>query len=122
MIHEPEFSQIAQHWANVVLIWIGFGSLAGLAARIILPVREPSSPLPTMALGIAGSALGLAILSWANGNRPFNPISPLGLLAATGGAVLLLAGHQIVLVLRPKPEEKDEPAEKSPSPSGRGSG
>ena len=56
MIHEPEFSQIAQHWANVVLIWIGFGSLAGLAARIILPVREPSSPLPTMALGIAGSA------------------------------------------------------------------
>ena len=51
-----EFSQVAQHWANVVLIWIGFGSLAGLLARVVLPVREPSSPLPTLALGIAGSA------------------------------------------------------------------
>ena len=54
-MHELEFSQVAQHWANVLFIWIGFGSLAGLAARIILPVREPSSPLPTLALGIAGS-------------------------------------------------------------------
>ena len=77
-MHEPAFSQVAQNWANVVLIWIGFGSLAGLAARIILPVREPSSPLPTLALGIAGSALGLAILSWTNGNRSLNPISSLG--------------------------------------------
>ena len=73
---ELELSQAAQHWAIVVLVWVGFGSLAGLLARIVLPVREPSRPLPTLAVGIAGSALGLAVLSWMLGDRPLNPSVP----------------------------------------------
>jgi uncharacterized membrane protein YeaQ/YmgE (transglycosylase-associated protein family) len=104
---EFEFSQAAQHWANVGLIWIGFGSLAGLLARIVLPVREPSTALPTLALGIAGSALGLAILSWALGPRPLNPISPLGMLAAAGGALVLLVLYQVVHAVGGKAAERD---------------
>ena len=81
-----EFSQLAQHWVAVVLIWIGLGTLAGLLARLIVPVREPSHPLPALALGIAGSAVGLFVLSRCMGARTLDPISPLGFFAAGGGA------------------------------------
>jgi len=60
-----ELSITAQHWVAVVLIWVGLGSLAGLLARIVLPVREPSGPLPTLTLGITGTAVGLGVLSWS---------------------------------------------------------
>ena len=111
LIADLEFSPVAQHWASVVLIWIGLGSLAGLLARIVLPVREPSSPLPTLALGIAGSAVGLAILSWASGTRGLNPISPLGVLAAAGGACVLLVLYQVVHVLGGKAADSDGQAD-----------
>jgi uncharacterized membrane protein YeaQ/YmgE (transglycosylase-associated protein family) len=87
---EFELSQAAQHWVNVVLIWVGFGAMAGLLAMIILPVKQPSSPVGTMILGIAGSLIGLLGLSWILQGRQFNPISPIGFIAATVGAFLLL--------------------------------
>jgi len=102
---ELELSQTAQHWVNVVLIWIGFGALAGLLARVMLPVRHPSGALPTLALGIVGSALGLLALSLLFAERAINPISPLGLLAATAGALLLLILCQVVYACRPKRKE-----------------
>lgn len=86
----PELSPAVQHWVNVVLIWVGFGSLAGLLARVVLPLREPSGPLPTLTLGIAGSAFGLGLLTWLLGGKEHNPISPIGFLAATSGSLLLL--------------------------------
>ena len=90
----PELSPDAQTWLQIVLVWIGFGSLAGLLARMLLPFREPSSPLATLTLGITGSAVGLGVLSWVQGGGPSNPICPIGFLAAAGGAAgLLLAFH-----------------------------
>jgi uncharacterized membrane protein YeaQ/YmgE (transglycosylase-associated protein family) len=104
----PELSPIAQSWVNIVLIWIGFGSLAGLLARVSLPLQEPSGSLPTLTLGIAGSAIGLGLLSWIQGGGPANPIGPLGFLAAVGGAFgLLLFYHFLrVVVHRQHPEEE----------------
>jgi uncharacterized membrane protein YeaQ/YmgE (transglycosylase-associated protein family) len=87
---ELELSQTAQHWVNVVLIWVGFGTLAGLLAMLILPVKRPSHPAATVVLGIAGSTLGLLGLTWALQGRQFNPISPLGFIAAAAGAFVLL--------------------------------
>ena len=81
----PEFSPVAQAWLQVILVWIGFGSLAGLLARMLLPFREPSSPLAPLTMGITGSAAGLGLLSWLQNGGPSNPISPIGFLAATGG-------------------------------------
>ncbi len=92
----PELSPAAQQWLNVVLIWVGFGSLAGLLARVVLPFREPTGPLPSLTLGIAGSAAGLGGLAWATGQRILNPISPLGFLAATGGALVLLVLYRLL--------------------------
>jgi uncharacterized membrane protein YeaQ/YmgE (transglycosylase-associated protein family) len=87
---ELELSPAAQHVVYVALIWIGFGTLAGLLAVFILPLRQPSGPVATLLLGIVGSVLGLWALTWFFQGRSLNPISPLGFLAATAGAFLLL--------------------------------
>lgn len=85
-----ELAEPAQHWVNVVLIWVGFGTLAGLLARAILPVAPPSGPVLTLACGIVGSLIGLLALSLLLSGPQLNPISPLGFLAATAAALLLL--------------------------------
>jgi len=86
----PELSQDAQHWVNVVLIWVGLGTMAGLLAKAVLPIREPAGSVATLLVGIAGSAIGLLVLSCFFSGRQLNPISPLGFLAATTGALFLL--------------------------------
>ena len=60
---ELELSQSAQQWVNVVLIWIGFGALAGLLAKSILPGRDPAGAVATLVIGIAGSTIGLLVLT-----------------------------------------------------------
>ena len=103
---EFEFSQTAQHWVNVVLIWVGFGALAGLAARIILPTGRSAGSVATLLLGIAGSMIGLLALVFLPGGRRLNPISPLGFLAATAGAFLLLILYRLLLAYLDKGRKK----------------
>ena len=97
----PEFdlSNAAQQWVNIVLIWVGFGTLAGLLAKVVLPVRHPSGPVPTLFLGIVGSMIGLLALTPFCDHRQLNPISPLGFLAATAGAFVLLMGYRLLASL-----------------------
>jgi uncharacterized membrane protein YeaQ/YmgE (transglycosylase-associated protein family) len=85
-----EFSPAAQHWINVVLIWIGFGTLAGLLAMVLLPIKRPEHPLGMLLLGILGSTVGLLGLTYLLSGRQFNPISPVGFAAATVGAFAVL--------------------------------
>jgi uncharacterized membrane protein YeaQ/YmgE (transglycosylase-associated protein family) len=105
-----ELSPAAQQVVNVVLIWIGFGTLAGLFAVVILPVRHPSGPIATLLLGIIGSVMGLFALTWFFRGRPLNPISPLGFLAAAAGASLLhilFRGCQACLAKKKQDEETE---------------
>jgi len=102
---ELELSQQAQQWVNVVLIWVGFGALAGLLAKALLPVREPSGPLAVLLLGIVGSTAGLLALSLLPFGMKLNPISPLGFFAAAGGAFALLIGYQPLRAWLRKREE-----------------
>ena len=88
-----ELSAEAQHWANVVLIWIGLGSVTGLIAKLLLPVREPSSAAGTLVIGTLGSTAGLAALSLSVHSRPMNPISPVGFFAACVGAIILMLAY-----------------------------
>ncbi len=108
-----EFSQLAQHWVNVVLIWVGFGALAGLLAKVLLPIREPSGSLSVLLLGISGSMVGLLSLSLLPVGRELNPISPLGFLAATLGAFALLMGYQTFCTVFRKPQEGESEHEGS---------
>lgn len=111
---EIEFSPMAQQWVNVVLIWIGFGTLAGLAAKMILPGRDPNGPMGTILLGIIGSTIGLAILSklvtFTCTNHPMNPISPMGMIAAVAGAFASLIAYRVAIacIMIERNEEPDE--------------
>lgn len=112
---ELDFSQTAQQWVNVSLIWIGFGTLAGLAAKTILPGRDPKGTVATILIGVAGSTLGLGILSrfvkLAGTGQLANPISPLGMIAAVAGAFALLIGYRITIacIMIERNEEAEEP-------------
>jgi uncharacterized membrane protein YeaQ/YmgE (transglycosylase-associated protein family) len=92
---ELPLSPVAQQWIYVVLIWVGFGTLAGLLATVIFPLRRFVSPYLAIVIGIVGSTIGLLGLSWLFPGRPLDPISPLGFLAATIGAFLLLVLHRL---------------------------
>ena len=81
--------QPAQYWFIVVLIWIGFGTLAGLLAKALLPTRQPSSAVVVITLGIVGTVIGPLVLSVV-GLHLQNPLGPVGLLASIGGALLLM--------------------------------
>ncbi len=89
-----ELSPAAQQWTNVVLIWLGFGIVAGLLAKALIPGREPAGPVGTLVVGVMGSFVGPLGLSLAMGSSDFNPISPLGLLASVGGAGVLLLAYR----------------------------
>ncbi len=111
---ELEFSEAAQQWVNVVLIWIGFGTLAGLAAKTILPGRDPKGTVATILLGTLGSTLGLAILSkfatFSGTAHSMNPISPPGMIAAVIGAFAMLIAYRvgIACIMIERNEEPDD--------------
>ena len=92
---ESALSPAAQQWICVVLVWVGFGTLAGLLATVIFPFRRCVSPFLAMVIGIVGSTIGLLGLSWLFPDRPLNPITPLGFLAATMGAFGLLVLYRL---------------------------
>jgi uncharacterized membrane protein YeaQ/YmgE (transglycosylase-associated protein family) len=92
---ELALSPATQQWINVVLIWVGFGTLAGLLATVIFPMRRSIGPFLAIVMGIAGSTLGLLGLSWLLPGRVQNPISPLGFLAAAIGAFVLLLLYRL---------------------------
>ena len=92
---EPAFSPTAQQWIYIVLVWVGFGALAGLLATVLFPMRRSVSPFLAIVVGIVGSTIGLFGLSWLFPDKTLNPISPMGFLAAAIGAFLLLALYRL---------------------------
>ncbi|NUQ62890.1 MAG: GlsB/YeaQ/YmgE family stress response membrane protein [Pirellulales bacterium] len=106
-MHEFQLSSAAQQWVNVVLIWVGFGTLAGLLARVLVPGREPAGAAGTIVIGILGSTAGPFALTYLLKRPDFNPISPVGFLAAIAGAFVLLIGYRLLLAMR-RPQEAEE--------------
>lgn len=94
----PQYEQ----WAHLLLEWVGFGTVVGLLAKAIMPGRDPGGAVVTLALGIAGTVIGLGMLGYFYPGPHITPISPLGLAVATGGSFILLliykllAGHWFI--------------------------
>jgi uncharacterized membrane protein YeaQ/YmgE (transglycosylase-associated protein family) len=87
--------QVIHDWAFVGLAWIGFGTLVGLAAKLIMPGHNQGGPLATVILGAIGTAVGCGLLALAAGMK-VSPLSLWGFLAATAGAFLLLFVHRLL--------------------------
>lgn len=91
-----EFTEVATRWANDILIWVGFGTIVGLLAKAIMPGRDPGGTVATLAMGIGGSVIGCGVLAYFIEGHRVTPISPMGLLVATGGAFVLLFFYRLL--------------------------
>ena len=87
---DPHLSQIFEHAARELLMWIGFGTLVGLSAKAIMPGRDPGGAIGTLMMGIAGSLSGCGVVLLFDTSLQITPISPIGFAAGIGGAFLLL--------------------------------
>ncbi|QDT37911.1 GlsB/YeaQ/YmgE family stress response membrane protein [Stratiformator vulcanicus] len=79
-----------------LLVWVGFGTLVGLAAKAIMPGRDPGGSIATFMMGIAGCIIGCGILMFFFNDVSVTPISPLGFAVGTGGAFLLLFFYRLL--------------------------
>ena len=93
---DGNFQQVLEHAAHEVLVWVGFGTLTGLAAKAIMPGRDPGGAVGTMLMGIAGCVIGCGTLLFFNHEARVTPISFWGFWAATGGAFVILAFYKIL--------------------------
>jgi uncharacterized membrane protein YeaQ/YmgE (transglycosylase-associated protein family) len=88
--------ELARHWANDVLLWIGFGTVVGLLAKAIMPGRDPGGALTTLLLGVAGCVIGLGTLKFFWEGAHVSPISLIGFLVGTAGAFFLLFFYRLL--------------------------
>lgn len=98
-MEQADLVVVAEQWAHLVLVWIGFGTVAGLAAKAIMPGRDPGGAVATLMMGIGGSVVGSGTLMLLWEGTRVTPVSPLGFVVATAGAFIILffykmlAGH-----------------------------
>ena len=93
---DANLMDVAQQAAHELLVWIGFGTLVGLTAKAIMPGRDPGGAIGTLLMGIAGSLIGCGVLLLFDTSFKISPISPVGFLAGTAGAFLLLLFYRIL--------------------------
>lgn len=94
-MESPEFMETVRHWANDILVWIGFGTVVGLLAKAIMPGRDPGGAIGTMAMGIGGAVIGCGTLAFFYGGR-VTPISAVGLFVAVAGAFMILCFYRLL--------------------------
>lgn len=87
---------VLQQAAHELLVWVGFGTLVGLAAKGLMPGRDPGGAVGTMLMGICGSLIGCGVLLLFNTSYKITPISPLGFCAGTVGAFVLLLFYRLL--------------------------
>jgi uncharacterized membrane protein YeaQ/YmgE (transglycosylase-associated protein family) len=93
---DPQMMVILQDAAHEVLMWVGFGTLVGLAAKAIMPGRDPGGALGTMLMGIVGSVLGCGVIAFFCHGYRIMPISTAGFGAGTGGSFIILFFYRLL--------------------------
>ncbi len=82
--------------ANLGLTWIGFGTVVGLAAKAIMPGRDPGGTIATLLMGISGTLIGCALLRFFYPGQFIQPISLEGFAVGAGGALILLTFYKVL--------------------------
>ncbi|MDR2345196.1 MAG: GlsB/YeaQ/YmgE family stress response membrane protein [Planctomycetaceae bacterium] len=100
-----DFTPFVQLWFNTILIWIGFGTVAGLMAQALLPKGKPNGLYGILVIGICGSCIGIFIIDTTSKYikidefSNINPISPLGLFAAIIVSLMILLIYRLTLII-----------------------
>lgn len=92
---DAEMVSQAKDWADLVLRWIGFGTVVGLAAKAIMPGRDPGGAVATLAMGIGGTVIGCGVFTYIR-REGVEPLSPIGFAVGTGGAFLILFFYRLL--------------------------
>ena len=95
MIAQMDFALLAEY-ANLALTWIGFGTVVGLAAKAVMPGRDPGGPIATLLMGIAGTLIGCAVLKYFYPVQNIQPISVEGFAVGSAGALVLLIFYKVL--------------------------
>lgn len=90
-----DYAQLAE-WANLALTWIGFGTVVGLAAKAVMPGRDPGGAIATLLMGIAGTLIGCALLKFFYPGENIVPVSLEGFAVGAGGAFILLMFYKVL--------------------------
>lgn len=85
-----------QDYANQALMWIGFGTVVGLAAKAIMPGRDPGGSIATIMMGIVGTLIGCALLKYFYSGEQIPPISLRGFFVGVAGASVLLTFYKVL--------------------------
>ena len=93
---DSELMSVVEQSIHELLVWVGFGTLVGLAAKAIMPGRDPGGTVATLLMGIGGSVIGCGLITFFWDGQRVTPISPVGFAAATGGAFLLLFFYRLL--------------------------
>ena len=93
---DGELMVALEQWANLVLIWVGFGTIVGLLAKAIMPGRDPGGAVATLAMGIGGTVIGCGILAYFWKGHAVSPISPTGFAVGTAGAFIILFFYRLL--------------------------
>ena len=89
------FEQLADY-CNLALTWIGFGTVIGLVAKVLMPTRDPGGSIATVLMGIVGTLVGCVCLQSFSGNELIEPVSVRGFIVGCGGAFVILAFYQVL--------------------------
>ncbi len=77
-----------------ILLWIVFGLVVGIVAKLLMPGRDPGGIILTIVLGIVGALLG----GWiGRALGLYREGEAAGFLMAVVGAVIILALYRLVL-------------------------
>lgn len=93
---EGEMIEILRSSLNELLRWVGFGTLTGLAAKAVMPGRDPGGAVATLLMGIGGSVIGCGTVLFFWHDAAIDPISGKGFIAAVLGAFMLLFFYRLL--------------------------
>ena len=93
-LHNLQLPASLHEIANDVLLFIGFGTMAGLLAKLIMPGRDPGGAVATLLMGVGGSVIGSGILMFFWPGHRVTPLSLEGFGVATMGAFVLLCFYR----------------------------
>jgi len=91
-----EFDLLAAY-VNYSLTWIGFGTVLGLLALVLVPGKDQGGAIATVLMGVAGAMFGCLILQYfSDSQSAVQPISTHGFVVGAGGSIVLLLFYKVL--------------------------